>query len=558
MPHTARGNLIPRLVFSLKGGYSAEALFSDLLAGLTVAVIALPLAMALGIASGATPAIGLCTAVVAGFLISALGGSRVQVGGPTGAFVVIVAKVIHDHGFAGLAMATFMAGIMLLLLGAARYGTLIKFIPHPVIAGFTAGIAVIIFSTQIKDLVGLSMESTGGLGFLELWRGYLGHISSWNPRAAAVAAGSLAVLIVLRRWAPRMPAALVAVAGAAVAVRVFGLEVDTIGSRFGVLPQGLPAPSLAWFDLARVNELFPAAITIALLAGIESLLSAVVADGMTGDRHNSNMELIAQGVANIASVCFGGLPATGAIARTAANVKAGARTPIAGMSHAVFLLLCLFFLAPLARGIPLSSLAAVLVIVAWNMSEAERFVHLLKAPRADVVVLIVSFLLTVLVDLTVAVEAGIVLAALMFMKRMSEASEAVSRLTADDSGTERPIEPDYVKRGTLPPGIEAFQMNGPLFFGVVDRLHRALDSVERVPKVFILRMRRVTVIDASGLNAVRELHERCRRGGTLLLLTGVQPEVEAPMRKMGLWEKIGSGNICANIDAALARAKSIE
>ncbi|MFM1848390.1 MAG: sulfate permease, partial [Pseudomonadota bacterium] len=414
MTHT---HLVPRLLAHLRDGYTPGDLSADALAGLAVAIVSLPLAMALAIASGVTPERGLFTAIVAGLIISVFGGSRVQIGGPTGAFVVIVYAVVERHGYNGLITATFMAGLLLIALGLARFGRMIKFIPYPVTTGFTAGIAVVIFSSQIKDFLGLSLERVPSQ-FMAKWGAYLDALHTASLPTVGVGCASLLALIAFRRWAPRMPASLIVVIGAAAVVSLGGLPVETIGSRFGEIPQTLPAPAWPPFDLSMVGELIPAALTIALLAGVESLLSAVVADGMTGDRHSSDMELVAQGAANVASVFFGGIPATGAIARTAMNVRSGARTPIAGVLHALFLLSFMVFLAPYLKLVPLTTLAAILFVVAWNMAHLDHFRRLFKAPPSDTLVLLASFGLTVLVDLTVAVEVGVVLAALLFMKRM--------------------------------------------------------------------------------------------------------------------------------------------
>lgn len=524
----------PKLVTVLKEGYGAADLRQDVIAGVTVAIVALPLAMALAIASGTTPDKGLITAIVAGFLISALGGSRVQIGGPTGAFVVVVFNVIAEHGYDGLVIATLMAGIMLIVAGLARLGTWIKYIPEPVITGFTAGIAVIIFTSQIKDLLGLPVDQVPA-DFIDKIKVFAANMDGIALASVIISGVALAVILLLRRHAPRAPAFLIVVVGASVLVALFGIETDTIGSRFGGIPSSLPAPALPDISFARMADLLPSAFTIAFLAGVESLLSAVVADGMTGYRHRSNTELVAQGVANSASALFGGLPATGAIARTATNIRSGARSPLSGIFHALFLLLAVLFLAPLADYVPLAALAAVLVMVAWNMSDAPRFRHLLAAPPGDVAVLLITFALTVLVDLTLAIQVGVVLAALLFMHRMAEVVALGTGPKLIHSGDEREIELlEEDQRQGLPPGIEVFQIQGPLFFGVANRLNDFLEALRKPPKIMILRLRHVPLIDASGVTAFDNFITRCRRAGIRLILSGLQPQPRAVLHQMGV------------------------
>ncbi len=539
-----------------EGRYGSADLTADVAAGATVGIIALPLAMAFAIASGVTPERGIFTAIVAGFLISALGGSRNQVGGPTGAFVVIVYGVVARHGYDGLVLATLMAGVILLIMAAARFGQMIKFIPYPVTTGFTSGIALIIFSSQVKDFLGLRMGAVPA-EFVEKWEAYARHIADWNPAAFGVGAGSLALILLVRRLDRRIPGAIVAVIAASAAVWAFALPVETVGSRFGGIPRLLPAPSLPVISLARVRDLARDATTIALLAAIESLLSAVVADGMTGRRHRSDCELGAQGLANIAAALFGGIPATGAIARTATSIKAGARTPVAGMIHAAVLFLCLFALAPLAERIPLACLAAVLIVVSWDMSEHERFRHLLRAPKSDIAVLLTTFGLTVLVDLTVAVQVGVVLASLLFMKRMSEVTSAARGLFEEDEEESQSADPQSLSRRKVPEGVEVFEINGPFFFGVADTLQDALGTLEKPPKAFILRMRRVPAIDASGLHALDDFRQKCRRQGTALILTEVQYGPAQKISRMGLDAAIGREHIVPRLDAALALARKL-
>jgi SulP family sulfate permease len=534
-PQPAWHLYVPKLFTMLRQGYGLGDLRHDAIAGLTVAIVALPLAMALAIASGTTPDKGLITAVVAGFLISALGGSRVQIGGPTGAFVVVVFNVIQQHGYDGLVVATLMAGVMLMIAGIARFGTWIKYIPEPVITGFTAGIAVIIFSSQIKDLLGLSMDAVPA-DFFAKWQAFWEARHSVNVAAMALAAGALVLIIVLRRFKPKLPGFLIAVALSAVAVSVLALPVDTIGSRFGGIPSALPVPSMPSVTWAEMGALLPSAFTIAFLAGVESLLSAVVADGMTGYRHRSKCELVAQGVANCGSALFGGLPATGALARTATNVRSGARTPVAGILHAAFLLLFIMVLAPLASFVPLAGLAAVLVIVAWNMSEVHRFRALMAAPLGDRIVLLLTFGLTIAVDLTVAIEVGVVLAAILFMHRMSEVAAmgpaGVSIIQEDIDDFAPGAVNGGDQRASLPPGVEVFQLRGPLFFGVANRFSDVIDRIGKTPRVFILRMREVPMVDGTGAGRLKMFIDQSRRNGASVILSGLQPQPLDVLRHM--------------------------
>lgn len=550
---------VPKLITTLRQGYGIGDLKHDVIAGLTVAIVALPLAMALAIASGTTPDKGLVTAVVAGFLISALGGSRFQVGGPTGAFVVVVFNVIAEHGYDGLVLATLMAGAMLIIAAIMRLGTWIKYIPEPVVIGFTAGIGLIILSSQIRDFFGLSLDSVPG-DFLERLAVFWAARDSLSLTTLVLAGASLALILALRRWAPKLPGFLLAVAGASLIVLIFGLPVDTIGSRFGGIPSSLPAPVWPEITLERMGVLLPSAFTIAFLAGVESLLSAVIADGMTGRRHRSNCELMAQGVANIGSAFFGGLPATGAIARTATNIRAGARSPISGILHAVFLLLFMLLLAPLAYWVPLAALAAILVMVAWNMSEVGKLSHLLlRAPLGDRLVMVLTFLLTVLVDLTVAIQVGVVLAAILFMHRMAglvavEKGDAVLQRDIDDFQRDPEA---YDQRNALPSGVEVFQMRGPLFFGAASTVGDLLDRVGEPPRVFILRMREVPMIDASGAAALAGLVRRAAAHGTRVIVTSVQPEVAAVLQRMDLGPQSGRLVHAADYGEALALARAV-
>lgn len=541
----------PKLVTVLGEGYSASLFRADAIAGLTVAIVALPLAMALGIASGASPDKGLVTAVIAGFLISALGGSRVQVGGPTGAFVVVIFNVIAKHGYDGLLIATLLAGVILILAGAFRLGQMIKYIPHPVVTGFTAGIAVIIASSQVKDFLGLVVDKVPA-DFIPKWQAYFGAMSTVSVATVAVGGGSLAIIITLRRLAPKLPGFLIAVVVSAVAVTVLKLPVDTIGSRFPDIPAGLPMPSLPEISLAKINAVLPSAFTIAFLAGIEALLSAVVADGMAGTRHRSNQELIGQGVANLGSAVFGGLPATGAIARTATNIRSGAKTPVSGIMHAVFLLLFILFATDLMAFVPMAALAAILFMVAWGMSEYKRFLALLRMPNGDRAVLLLTFGLTVLVDLTVAIGVGVTVASLLFMARMAEAVEV------DTSGKMDPDldSEDMHQRDTLPAGIEVFRINGPFFFGVAGELLDTLRRVGATPKGIILRMRLVPLLDASGVQALEEFVEQARVSGSKVILSGVQPQPRSMLERVHLGS--ASGKVLYAADYASAQTMAID
>ena len=546
--------LKPKL-FSVLKDYNRTLFRSDLLAGVTVGIIAVPLAMAFAIACGLPPARGLFTAVVAGFLISFLGGSRVQIGGPTGAFVIIVAEIVAQHGYAGLAIATALAGVILIAMGLGRMGGLIRFIPFPVITGFTSGIAVVIFSTQIKDLLGLRME-TPPAEFIPKWIAYFQCLETTSFAAAGIGIGTILLVVLVRKFFPRLPAMLIAMVAATLVSTLLGLDVETIGSRFGALPRTLPAPGLEMIPLADLKELMGPAFTIAILCAIESLLSATVADGMTGGQHRSNMELVAQGIANIGSSLFGGIPATGAIARTAANIKSGGKTPVAGMIHAVTLALVLLFLAPAARLVPLAALAGILVVVSAGMSEVGHFVRLLKSPRSDVMVLLTTFFLTVLVDLTVAVEVGIVLAALLFIRRMADVG-GVSEITAgfheDPDGEEGWKE----RVQNLPAGVVVYEVQGAFFFGAADRFRRIIQSKERATRVMILRMRHVPAIDATGMNVLLKLHTQCRKKNTQLIFSGVTDQPLGVFQKTGFLDEVGEENVCDSIDAALLRMNNV-
>ena len=542
----------PKLLDCLRG-YSSAQFFADLAAGLTVGIVALPLAMAFAIASGVKPEAGIFTAVIAGFIISALGGSRVQIGGPTGAFIIIVYGILVKYGAANLAICTMMAGCMLLIMGMTGLGTAIKFIPYPVTMGFTSGIAVLIFSTQIKDFFGLAVDKVPA-EFVEKVKVLGGHFHSLQWPTVALAMVSLLIILFWpKRWARRVPGSIVALLFGTALVMILQIPAETIGTRFGGIPQGLPKMQLPDLSWPNIQNLFPPALTIALLAAIESLLSAVVADGMIDDRHDSNQELMAQGLANIICPLFGGIAATGAIARTATNVKNGGRTPIAGIIHALTLLVILLVAAPLAKFIPLATLSAVLVVVAYNMGEWHHFKRLTQWPRSDTAVFLVAFGLTVLVDLTVAVEVGMVLAAVLFIKRISETTQI---LAVDESTDTEGAHHSLVGK-EVPEGVLIFRVFGAFFFGAADKLETALKRAQQEPEVLILRMRKVLAMDATGLNALENLYEKLHKRKKHLVLSGPHTQPYMMMAKGGFLAQLGSENVCPHIDAALARAREL-
>jgi sulfate permease, SulP family len=547
--------LVPKSLTTLKS-YSRSQFTSDLTAGVIVGVVALPLAIAFAIASGVTPDRGLYTAIIAGFLISALGGSRVQIGGPTGAFVVIVYGIVQKYGIDGLVVATIMAGVILVILGIAKLGSAIKFIPHPVVVGFTSGIAVIIFSSQVKDFLGLRMGDLP-VEFIPKWRAIVSHLDSIDAQTLVVSLVALLIMVLWPRVSRRIPGPFVALIATTLAVRLLDIPVETIGSRFGAISATLPHPIVPHVSLSQVTALVGPAFTIALLCAVESLLSAVVADGMIGTRHRSNMELIAQGVANIVAPMFGGMPATGAIARTATNVKNGGRTPVAGMVHALTLLLITLFFGRWAALIPLGTLAAILVVVSYHMSEWRTFRGELTAPKSDVAVLVTTFGLTVLVDLTVAIEVGMVLAAFLFMRRMAEVTNVsiVTRELADGSDNDEEDDPNSVRKRDIPPGVEVFEISGPFFFGAAEQFKDTLGQVARNPRVLIIRMRGVPAIDSTGLHALHELARRCKHDGTLLLLSDVHAQPMFALVRSEMLAELGQENLFGNLDNALDRAR---
>jgi sulfate permease, SulP family len=552
----------PKLVDALKN-YSAHQFFTDAVAGITVGIVALPLAMAFAIASGVKPEAGIFTAVIAGFIISALGGSRVAIGGPTGAFVVILYGIYQQYGFNNLIVCTIMAGVILLVMGFARLGSMIKYIPYPVTIGFTSGIAVLIASTQLKDFFGLKLDESMPADFIGKIRMFATHLGAIDWPTASLALVSVLIICFwpkkLARWVPGSIVALVFgtvlvwVCQAGIIHLPFELAVTTIGSRFGGIPQALPGLHFPEVDWHNLENLIRPATTIALLAAIESLLCCVVSDGMIDDRHDSNQELMAQGLANIVSPLFGGIAATGAIARTATNVKNGGRSPVAGIIHAITLLVIILVAAPLAKFIPLAALAAVLVVVAWNMGEWHQFARLPRWPKSDAVVFLTAFSLTVLVDLTVAVEIGMVLAAILFIKRISETTQ----ITAVDSATDTEGAHHSLAGREVPEGVVVFRVFGAFFFGVADRLETALHRADQEPEILILRMRKVLAMDATGLNALEDLYDKLHLRGKHLILSAPHTQPLLMMEKAGFLDRIGRENVCEHIEASLERARQV-
>jgi len=545
----------PSLFTELRS-YTPSRLAADLTAGLVVGVVALPLSIAFAIASGVSPEKGLVTAVVAGFVVSALGGSRHQIGGPTGAFIVIVAGIHAQYGAAGLTTATLMAGIILVIMGFARFGSVLKYIPYPVIVGFTGGIALIILASQVKDFLGLQMGDVPQ-GFLAKWLEYARHLRTVNPWAVGVASLSVAVMAFWPRVTHRVPGSVVALALGTAVVAVFRLPVETIGARFGEIPSSLPLPVMPVFDPATIKALVRPATTIAILAAIESLLSAVVADGMTGDRHDSDTELVAQGAANIAVPFFGGIPATGAIARTATNIRNGATSPVAGLVHALTLLAVMLFFGQWAGLIPMPVLAAVLVLVAYNMSELRSFAAILRGPRSDVVVMATTFGLTVVFDLTVAIEVGMMLAAFLFMHRMASVSNVkvlTREFTHDGEAAE---DAGAVARREIPEGVEVYEVSGTFFFGAATKFKEAMRRVEKPPRVQIVRLRHVYALDSTGIHLLEEMLHDARRRGTSMILSGLHSQPVQALQHSGFLKEVGQDNLCDGIDGALARAREI-
>jgi SulP family sulfate permease len=543
----------PKILDTLKN-YNKQQFLKDLIAGIIVGIVALPLAIAFAIASGVSPEKGLFTAIVAGFVISAFGGSKVQIGGPTGAFIVIVYGIVQQYGVNGLIIATFIAGIMLMIMGFARFGSVIKFIPHPLIVGFTTGIAVIIFSSQMKDFFGLGM-GTVPADFIQKWQAYFHHLSTFNWYAVAIGAGTILIISFFLKITHIIPGSLIAILLATMAVQLFHLPVETIGSRFGNIPSSLPYPSVPHLDLGIIKNLIRPAFTIAILGGIESLLSAVVSDGMIGGNHRSNMELVAQGGANIASAIFGGIPATGAIARTATNVKNGGRTPVAGIVHALTLLVIMLLVGKWATLIPMSCLAGILIVVAYNMSEYTTFIHIIKGSRSDAAVLLTTFLLTILFDLTLAIEIGMVLAVFLFMRKMIKISNVSSFLNENENGNDK--DENSITKFNIPRDVEVFELSGPMFFGAAYKFKDAIKLIEKKPKVLIVRMHHVPIIDATGLHTISDVLRMCRHDKIQLIISEIQPIVLQEFKKSRLEFNIGRRFITTNFNIALQRADEI-
>ncbi len=545
--------LEPKLITVLREGYTRKQFRGDLLGGLTVGVVALPLSIALAIASGVKPEQGLYTAIFAGFVIAVLGGSRAQISGPTGAFIVIVYGIVQKYGYDGLVVATLIAGVILIAMGLARMGAFLKFVPYPVVIGFTSGIALIIFSSQVSDFLGLKLEKVPS-DFVEKWIEYVRHAATIDPYTAAVGAASLLIIIFWPKLTHRIPGPLVAILAVTFIVQYFHIPIATIETRFGGVPNSLPMPHFPSVTWQMVQDMFSPAITIAILAGLESLLAAVVADGMMGTRHRSNMELIAQGAGNIVSVMFGGIPATGAIARTATNIKSGGTTPISAIIHCLFLLLVLLFIGKWAAMIPMATLAAVLIVVAYNMSEWREFSHLLKSPRGDVAVLMATFLLTVFIELTVAIQVGILLAAFLFLQKMS--TETHVDLITDNLKDDEEFKARDMSGIEIPKGVEVFEIYGSLFFGAVRQFKESIRVVAKKPKVLILRMRQVPTIDASGVHVLEELAAEAMENGQILVFSAVSRSVYRVMRKSGFVEMVGRKNFAGDIFVALEIAKA--
>lgn len=546
---------IPKLFSLIQNGINKKQLGNDIIAGVIVGIVALPLAIAFAIASGVSPEKGLITAIVAGLIISVFGGSRVQIGGPTGAFIVIVYAIVQEHGVGGLTIATFMAGFLIIGMGLARLGNYLKFIPYPLIVGFTSGIALIIFSSQIKDFFGLPIGSVPA-DFVEKWVVYAGNFSEINWYAFGIALGTLLLSFNFHRISKKIPGSILAIVLSTALVYFFQIPVETIESNFGEIPNKLPAPTFPTVNLATIQALIQPAIAIALLGSIESLLSAVVADGMIGGRHRSNMELVAQGAANVFSGLFGGIPATGAIARTATNIKNGGRTPIAGIVHAIMLLLIMLVLAPVAKLVPLSCLAGILVVVAWNMGEWENFFSMVKSSnRMDVIVLLTTFFLTVFFDLILGIQVGMILASFIFMKRMSESTSITDagELLQEENG-ETLFEEELPK---IPTGVVLYEINGPLFFGASQKFQEIISDLNERPPILILRMRHVPFIDATGISRLREMCQKLQAKGTVVLISGANREVKLELLKGGLYQILGRHNIHDHIQKAIDRSEEI-
>lgn len=543
----------PSFLITLREGISREQLGKDVVAGLIVGIVALPLAIAFAIASGVSPDKGLVTAIIAGFLISAFGGSRVQIGGPTGAFIVIVYSIVQTHGVGGLTIATFMAGFLIIAMGLARLGNLLKYIPYTLIIGFTSGIALIILTSQIKDFFGMDIADLPA-DFIGKWKVYASNWSNINLSAFAIAAGTVLITLYFPRITRRVPGSLVAILLSTLLVILLDLPVETIESKFGELPRSFSLPELPNIDFATISALIEPAFAIAMLGAIESLLSAVVADGMTGSRHNSNTELLAQGAANVVSSIFGGIPATGAIARTATNIRNGGRTPVAGIVHAFVLLLIMLLFAPYAKLIPMACLAGILVVVAYHMGEWRHFFALMKGNMADVLVLLTTFFLTVVFDLILAIEVGIVLSSLLFMKRMSDMMHIkdANELIGSREGSDILFEEELTE---IPKGVVMYEINGPLFFGAAQKFQETIREIDDLPPILILRMRNVPIVDATGIHRLKEVIHYFRHRGVTLILSGVSESVRTDLIKGGITDLIPEEDILPNINLCLIKAK---
>ena len=553
-----KGDFTPKLFTAIKNGYNKQTLVQDLLAGIIVGIVALPLAIAFGIASGASPEAGILTAIVAGFIISFFGGSKVQIGGPTGAFIVIVYGIIQEYGMNGLMIATFMAGAFLILMGVLHLGTIIKYIPYPIVVGFTSGIALTIFATQIKDLFGLQIESVPA-DFLDKWVVYFQHIGTINWWSLLVGIGSIVIIMLMPKLSRRIPGSLVAIIVmtlVTLGLKALGIEgIETIGDRFSI-SSALPQPSVPELTWESIRHLAQPAMVIAMLGAIESLLSAAVADGVIGDRHNSNQELVAQGIANMVSPLIGGIPATGAIARTMTNINNGGRTPVAGIAHAIVLALIYLFLMPLVKYIPMSCLAGILVVVSYNMSEWRSFRAILKNPKSDIIVLLVTFFLTVIFDLTVAIEVGVLIACLLCMKRMAETTN-VSVISDEIDPTADTDIQGNLEHLIIPEGVKVYEINGPYFFGIGNKFEEMMGDMGGRAKVRIIRMRRVPFIDSTGVHNLQNMCRMCAQLGVKVVLSGVNPSVMKVLKNAGMEEVVGKENICSHISVALKRAEEI-
>lgn len=550
----------PKSLICLREGYSLKLFFHDVFAGVSVSIIALPLALAFAIGSGVDPERGVYTAIVAGFLISLLGGSRVQIAGPTGTSIVLVFATVQKHGYEGLALATFMAGIMLILMGIARLGVLLKFIPYSVTTGFTAGMALIIFTSQIKDFFGLDLDHVPP-EFLLKCKYYCLNAHTFTPWAAGISLVTLGIIFLLKRFAPKFPGAIFAIFIATLLTGLFNIPLETIQSKFGNIPSSLPLPTFPSISLDFVREVFPDAIGIALLGAIESLLSAVIADGMTGHRHRSNCELVAQGIGNVGSIIFGGIPATGAVARTSANIRLGAKTPFAGMIHALTLLLLIMIFAPWASQIPLAALSAVLVYVAWTISDIPQFMHIVKGPRGDAVVLIITFALTVLVDIIVAVEVGVLLSAFLFLKKMTDKTTVeASTVVIQESHNEKPelSHNTILFRNDIPNDTVVFEIKGPFFYSVSEMLMDTLTNLDEVPRVFVLRLRDVPLVDMTGIHALKQFADKCKKEEIIFLVTEVRKDVKDLFSITKLDKAIEPQHFFSTLEGALNHAKKTE